>query len=196
LTIHLPPQTCVLASPNAADGCAVCLFIRRHRHVCWLALLPSMGVLLNSLASMPRNHCCSFGLMPRVHCLSFGLMPRVHCHFQLASMPQVHCLSFGLMPRVHCHFQLASLPYLGYIAFPIRIPHCSYAFLAPHMPLWLPICLLAPHLHFGAPFAFWRPHLPFWLPIDCCFLPPRPLSHRADANRPSLLVAAFLCRGR
>ncbi len=163
MLIHLPPQTCVLASPNAADGCAV--------HI---DSLPPMGVLINSLASMPRVHCRPFGLMPRVHChFQLASMPWVHCPFQLASMPQVHCrfnwlqchgfiavqlaslprahcLSFGLMPRVHCHIQLALLPYLGYIAFPIGIPHCSYAFLVPHMPLWHPICLLVPHLPFGA----------------------------------------------
>jgi hypothetical protein len=35
---------------------------------------------------------------------------------------------------------------------------------------------------------------PFFLSasFDCCFLPPRPLSHRTDANLPSLLIVAFL----
>ncbi len=160
------------------------------------------GSLPFQLASMPRVHCRSFGLMPRVHChFQLASMPWVHCHFQLALMPWVHCRSIGFIATSSLPFiwlnATGSLPLsIGFIA--LSWVHCLS-----HRDTPLLICLfgapyafMAPHLPFGAPFAFWRPNLPFWLPIDCCFLPPRPLSHRTDANCPSLLVVAFLCRGR
>ncbi len=71
---HSPPQTCVLASPFAVNGCAYQLI--------------AISIGLNATGSLPFIWLNAMGSLP----------------FQLASMPQVPCLSFGLMPRVHCHF--------------------------------------------------------------------------------------------
>jgi hypothetical protein len=67
------------------------------------------------------------------------------------------------------------------------VPHMPFwrpiCLMAPHLPygapsaLWCPICLLAPHLPFGAPSAFLVPHLPFGIPSPfwhptCLLVPP------------------------
>ncbi len=187
MLIHSPPQTCVLASPNAANGCAVLI-----------DLLPLMGVLINLLASMPRVHCHSFGLMPRDHChFQLASMPRVHCHFQLASMPQVHCRFNWLQCRgfiaISIGFNAAgslplsigfnatgSLPFIwlnatGSLPLSIGFIALSWVHCLSHRDTPLP------HLPFGAPFCLLVPHLPFGAHI-CLFGFP--------------LIVAFCCQGR
>jgi hypothetical protein len=61
-----------------------------------------------------------------------------------------------------------SLPLsIGFIA--LSWVHClshrdtplpKFAFVAPHLPLWQHICLMAPHMPHGAPMPSRRPNLP------------------------------------
>ncbi len=121
------------------------------------------------LASMVLPPPTRFITCPVLPCqsliFSMGSLP-----FQLASLPWVHC-HFNWLP---CH-EFIAVDLAGFIAssWVHCLSNCDTAanqllpcnYLWPNVighqipfAFWLPICLLAPHLPFGAPVAFRCPH--------------------------------------
>ncbi len=190
LIIHSLPQTCALASPNAANGCAVLI-----------DLLPPMGVLISLLASMPWVHChfnwlqCHRFIAVSIGFNAMGSLPLSIGFNATGSLPfiwlnttgslplsigfialsWVHCLSHRDTPAPQCllgtQICLSGAP-SAFMAthLPYGAPHASrrpnaflapkFALVAPHLPLWQHICLIAPHMPHGAPMPSWRPNLP------------------------------------
>ena len=116
----------------------------------------ALGSLPFQLASLPLAHCHFIWL----HChgfiaVSIGFIAMGSVPFQLASMPQVHCHSIGFIAFswVHCPSNRDTATNLLLTCLPLTKSHW----------LSIPICLLAPHLPFGAPIRLSAP--PFhWQP--------------------------------
>jgi hypothetical protein len=118
-------------------------------------------------------------------CMSLANVIGVICCHQLCSAPS--CQTCNPLDKKSLVPALLSAPHMTHGAqVPFRSPThlygATFAFRAPHLPLWHPICLysatfalMAPHLPFGthiclngAPFAFMAPHLPFGARFAFC----------------------------